>query len=170
MARPSEDDREAVDRAFAEMIAGYHHTAERAELTERVEPAAAAPTPSPQPDPDPGWADRHPLFRFPEPEPEAEPELAQWRQPERRQADRDRTEDRYVPEPLPPLRRPGIPALLGWIGIGFAVLVVLVAAFGLRLPTWVGWLATGGFLTGFAILVSQLPRHRPPDAGDGAVL
>ena len=162
MARPSEDDREAVDRAFAELIAGYHLTAERAE------PVAPAPTPapSPPPEPDPGWADRHPLFRYPEPE----PELAEWRELERRQADRDRTAERYVPEPLPPLRRPGIPALLGWVGIGFAVLVVLVAAFGIRLPTWVGWTAVSGFLIGFGILISQLPRHRPPDAGDGAVV
>ena len=165
MAGPSEDDREAVDRAFAEMIAGYHLTAER---VERVEPAAPAPapTPSPQSEPDAGWADRHPLFRFPEPE----PEVAEWRELERRQAERDRTAERYVPEPLPPLRRPSIPALLGWIGIGFAVLVVLVAAFGLHLPSWVGWLAVSGFLIGFGILISQLPRHRPPDAGDGAVL
>lgn len=167
MARPSEDDREAVDRAFAEMIAGYHITADRAERAELAEPVAPAPAPSPQSESDPGWADRHPLFRFPEPE----PEVAEWRELERRQADRDRTAaDRYEPEPLPPLRRPGIPALLGWIGIGFAVLVVLVAAVGVQLPAWVGWLAVSAFLIGFGILVSQLPRHRPPDAGDGAVL
>lgn len=164
MARPSEDDREAVDRAFAELVAGYHLTADR------PEPAAPAPspspTPSPQSEPDTGWADRHQLFRFPEPEPEP----AQWRELDRRQAERDRAADRYVPEPLPPLRRPGVPALLGWIGLGFAVLVVLVAAFGIHLPTWVGWLAVSSFLIGFGILISQLPRHRPPDAGDGAVL
>ena len=29
MVRPSEDDKEAIDRAFAEMVAGYHLTAER---------------------------------------------------------------------------------------------------------------------------------------------
>lgn len=176
MARPSEDDREAVDRAFAEMIASYHLTAERAE--------PIAPASTTKPEPDGAWADQHPLFRFPEPE----PEVAEWRelerqqnergrgeqgargQGERRRSEERRTEDRYVPEPLPPLRRPGVPAMLGWIGIGYAVLVVLVAATGVSLPAWVGWLAVGSFLVGFAILISQLPRHRPPDAGDGAVL
>jgi hypothetical protein len=66
--------------------------------------------------------------------------------------------------------RPGLPVLLGWIGITYAVLLVLGAAFGLRFPIWAGWLAVGSFLTGFGILMTQLPRHRPPDAGDGAVL
>ena len=50
------------------------------------------------------------------------------------------------------------------------MLLVLAATFGLRFPTWAGWLAVGSFLTGFGILMTQLPRHRPPDAGDGAVL
>ena len=31
MVRPSEDDKEAIDRAFAEMVAGYHLTADRPE-------------------------------------------------------------------------------------------------------------------------------------------
>ena len=38
MVRPSEDDREAIDRAFAEMVAGYHLTADRPD----PDPAAAA--------------------------------------------------------------------------------------------------------------------------------
>lgn len=147
MGRLGEDDREAVDRAFAEMMARYHLTADRPEL-------AAEP---PAPAPDPAWADQHPLFRIVEPAP-APPEEPR------------EVVGRYVPDPLPPLQRPGIPALLGWIGIGFAVLCVLVAAVGVRLPTWAGWLAVGGFITGFGILVTQLPRDRPPDAGDGAVL
>ena len=149
MSRGREDDREAVDRAFAELVAGYHLTADR---------------PDPQPAPaeaqgaeaDEGWADHHPLFHFhavptePSPEPPA-----------------DRP---YIPEPLPPMSRPGVPALLGWIGIAYAVLMVLAATVGLRFPTWAGWLAVGSFLFGFGILMTQLPRTRPPDAGDGAVL
>ena len=79
-------------------------------------------------------------------------------------------QDRYVPEPLPPLRRPGVPALLGWIGIGYAILIVLAATFGLRFPTWAGWIAVGSFVGGFGILMTRLPRDRPPDAGNGAVL
>ena len=149
MSRGREDDREAVDRAFAELVAGYHLTADR---------------PDPQPAPaeaqgaeaDEGWADHHPLFRFhaaplePAPERPADPP--------------------YIPEPLPPMSRPGLPALLGWIGIAYAVLLVLAATVGLRFPTWAGWLAVGSFLFGFGILMTQLPRTRPPDAGDGAVL
>lgn len=156
MARPSEDDREAVDRAFAEMMAGYHLTAQRPDPSPVVEAADVVAEVAAEPELT--RAEPYPLFRFVEPEP------APAAPPERP------TAEPYVPEPLPPLQRPGIPALLGWIGIGYAVLAVLVAAFGVRLPTWAGWLAVGGFLGGFAILITQLPRNRPPDAGDGAVL
>ena len=151
MSRGHEDDREAVDRAFAELVAGYHLTADRPD----PQPAASAETP-PGAEADESWADHHPLFHFdpappePAPEPPADP--------------------RYVPEPLPPMSRPGVPVLIGWIGIAYAVLLVLAATFGLRLPSWAGWLAVGSFLVGFGILMTQLPRSRPPDAGDGAVL
>ena len=149
MSRGREDDRESVDRAFAELVAGYHLTADR---------------PDPQPAPaeaqgaeaDEGWADHHPLFRFHAAPTEPAPEPP---------ADRP-----YIPEPLPPMSRPGVLALLGWIGIAYAVLLVLAATFGLRFPTWAGWLAVGSFLFGFGILMTQLPRTRPPDAGNGAVL
>ena len=151
MSREREDDRAAVDRAFAELVAGYHLTADR------PDPQPAAPAEAPQgAEADEGWADQHPLFRFsvvpsdPAPEPAADPP--------------------YVHDPLPPMPRPGLPALLGWVGIAYAVLLVLAATFGLRFPTWAGWLAVGSFLFGFGILMTRLPRHRPPDAGDGAVL
>ncbi len=151
MSRTDDDDRAAVDRAFAELVAGYHLTADRPDPL----PAASAEAPQ-SAEADDTWADQHPLFRFPAPtgEPVTAPE----------------TEPPYVPEPLPPMSRPALPALLGWVGIGYAVLLVLAATFGLRFPTWAGWLAVGSFLTGFGILMTQLPRHRPPDAGDGAVL
>lgn len=171
MTGPSEDDRAEVDRAFAEMVAGYHLTAEPPAPLPVEPPSEDRPTAQPDPqaaasgrpsevawtaDPDPRWAEDHPLFRFVDPVPEpvqAEPTVA-----------------RYVPEPLPPLTTPAVPALLGWIGIAWAALVVLAAAFGIRFPAWVGWVAVVGFLGGFVILVTRLPRHRSPDAGDGAVL
>jgi hypothetical protein len=150
VSRADDDDRAAIDRAFAEMVAGYH-------LTPTVRPAAgglgggAAERGGRR-----LWADQHPLFAFPppsgEPLPEPEPHPP------------------YVPEPLPPMSRPGLPVLLGFLGISYAVLLVVAATFGLRFPTWAGWLAVGSFLTGFGILMTQLPRQRPPDAGDGAVL
>lgn len=149
MARTGDDDRASVDRAFAELVAGYHLTADRPDPL----PAAEVPQSA---EADDSWADQHPLFSFPPPtgEPAVRPEPARP----------------YEPEPLPPMPRPGLPAMAGWIGIGFAVLLVLAATFGLRFPTWAGWLAVGSFLTGFGILMTQLPRDRPPDAGDGAVL
>jgi len=153
MARPSEDDREAVDRAFADLIAGYHLTADR------PDPLLAQPGESPQnAEQDDSWADEHPLFRGPEPAPQAEP------------ATEPEPEPAYVPDPMPPLGRPAVPALLGWIAIGYAIVMVLGAAFGIRFPAWAGWLAVGSFLGGFGILMTRLPRRRPPDAGDGAVL
>ena len=165
MTRPGEDDRSAVDRAFAEMVAGYHLTADRptpvqpeASTAAAAERSSGDPEHPPAAEPDPHWADNHPLFRFPTEAVERGIDPA----PERGEA--------YVPEPLPPLPRPAAPALLGWMGIGWAALVVLAAAFGARFPTWVGWVAVVGFLAGFGVLISRLPRHRPPDAGDGAVL
>jgi hypothetical protein len=151
VSREREDDREAVDRAFAELVAGYHLTAEP------TEPRPTAQSEAPQGvEPDESWADHHPLFRLQaapaEPAPEPPADLP------------------YVPEPLPPMPRPAVPALLGWIGIGYAVLLVLAATFGLRVPGWAGWLAVGSFLCGFGILITRLPRDRPPEAGDGAVL
>ena len=154
MSRASEDDREAVDRAFADLVAGYHLTADR------PDPLLAPPVEAQQSNErDEGWADEHPLFRAPEPTPPP-PEPVVKREPE----------PAYVPDPLPPLRRPAVPALLGWIAIGYAVLAVLGASFGIRFPTWAGWLAVASFIGGFGVLVAHLPRNRPPDAGDGAVL
>jgi hypothetical protein len=154
MVRPSEDDKEAIDRAFAKMVAGYHLTADR------PEPPAAAPDDQadPAPEPDTGRLDAQLVFRFVE-SPAAPPA-----------AQPPAEDDDYEPEPLPPLGRPGIPALVGWMGMAYAVVVALAGTFGITIPTWAGWLAVAGFIGGFGILVTRLPRQRPPDAGDGAVL
>jgi len=151
VSRADDDDRAAIDRAFAEMVAGYHLTADRPDPL----PAASAEAPQ-SAEADESWADQHPLFAFPP------PAVEQRREPG--------PHPPYVPEPLPPMSRPGLPVLLGVVGIAYAVLLVVAATFGLRFPTWAGWLAVGSFLTGFGILLTQLPRQRPPDAGDGAVL
>ena len=47
---------------------------------------------------------------------------------------------------------------------------MLFRSFGLSLPVWLGYLAVTCFIVGSVVLLTQLPRHRPPDAGDGAVL
>lgn len=164
MARPGGDDREAVDRAFADLIAGYHLTAERPEHP--VGPVDPEPQPGGpltasgglsrpgEPDAaDPQWIDS--VFRFSEP-----PPAPQAPEPE----------ERFVPEPPTPLSRPAWPVLVAWLGMGYAVLAVLATTLGAHLPAWAGWLALVGFVAGFALLITRLPRHRPPDAGDGAVL
>jgi hypothetical protein len=160
MGLPSEDDRDAIDRAFAELVAGYHLTADRSEVfscESQDEPTVSSPVQEVD-ESAANWAADHPLFGFAE-SPAETPKPA-----------REPTEERYIPEPLPPLRRPAIPALLGWVGIGYALIVVLAATFGLRFPAWAGWVAVGSFVGGFGILMTRLPRERPPGAGDGAVL
>jgi len=114
-----EDDTAAIDRAFAELVAGYHLTADLPDpLAPATEPAVDL--------------------------------------------------ERFIPPPVEPLPRPGLPAVLGWIGIGYATVFVLLTAMGVRLPAVAGWLAIVGFIGSFAILITRLPRSRPP--GDGAVL
>ena len=163
MAEP-EEDRESVDRAFAEMVAGYHLTADRpepdgAELTRTDEPRTerAEPAVPPAPPVVLPFVDATPVVATP----------LSWRAAPERQEPPD---DRYVPDALPPLSRPGTPAMVGWVAVLFAAVVVLAAGFGLPLPTWLGWLAVCSFIVGCVVLLTQLPRHRPPDAGDGAVL
>jgi hypothetical protein len=152
------DDREAIDRAFADLVAGYHLTAERADPPAAPSPAAPAVSSAPEPEPA-RWADDHPLFRHDAPPPDPETRV----EPEE-------VEERFVPPPPAPLPKPAWPVLLAWLGMGYAVLTVLAVVVGARLPGWAGWLAILGFVAGFGVLVARLPRQRPPDAGDGAVL
>jgi hypothetical protein len=60
--------------------------------------------------------------------------------------------------------------LIAWLGLGYSILVMLAAVVGIRPPAWAGWLALIGFVGGIGLLFARLPRSRPPDAGDGAVL
>ena len=160
MGLPSEDDRDAIDRAFAELVAGYHLTADPPDPFANEPPTEPVTAPS-MPDVSDGtanWASDHPLFGFAETHADAQ------------RPSEEPPEERYVPEPLPPLGRPGVPSLLGWIGIGYAIIIVLAATFGVDFPAWAGWIAVGSFVGGFGILMTRLPRDRPPDAGNGAVL
>ena len=159
MGLPSEDDRDAIDRAFAELVAGYHLTADPPDPFANEPPTEPMTTPAvPDAEGPVNWASDHPLFSVAETPADT------------RSSSEEPSQDRYIPEPLPPIRRPAVPALLGWIGIGYAIVIVLAATFGLHFPTWAGWIAVGSFVGGFGILMTRLPRDRPPDAGDGAVL
>jgi hypothetical protein len=168
MAEP-DDDREAVDRAFAELVAGYHLTADRPEqprLALELTPELGT-TDDPRTDPAekteprvlPSW-----------PEPPATPVRLNRQPVPPSRPPGPPPDERYVPDPLPPLARPGTLSLVGWTAVLFAAAVVLAAGFGLHLPAWLGWLAVTTFIVGSVVLLTQLPRHRPPDAGDGAVL
>ena len=65
MVPPSEDDRDAIDRAFAELVAGYHMTAAGPEpvTTDTEEPTVASADPDLH-DSAANWAVDHPLFGF----------------------------------------------------------------------------------------------------------
>jgi len=128
---------DAIDRAFAALVAGYHLTADRSDAPVSEHKAEQRP---------PAGARSEAIELAPAAE----------------------LEERFIPPPVEPLPRLSALTLLGWIGIGYAAVFVLLTAVGIRLPPLAGWLAIGGFVTSFAILVSQLPRSRPP--GDGAVL
>jgi hypothetical protein len=218
------DDREEIDRAFAEIVAGFHLTtdtdpllseplvaepspdqrasevggdpqgaelraellgpdprAERGASDGRVEPGAGDPlvarrqesagsAPSAVPGSEGRPAEGEQLFRFVPLVPAAvDPDRTDRAAARRRLEDAEVQEvERFVPPPLEPLPRPGVVTVLGWIGIGYAVLFVLITAAGLRLPGWAGWLAIAGFGGALVILISRQPRHRPP--GDGAVV
>ena len=160
--RSGDPDRDAVDRAFAELVAGYHLTAERPEPPpwdppvpgSAAEPGTVFEPPRPLPDHDP--PDTRPSPNFGPPDPRTVPAPM--------------PEEGYHPGPPPPLPRPAWPVLVGWIGLGYAMLTVLLVAIRVPLPAWAAWAGVVGFVGGFGLLVSRLPRQRPPDAGDGAVL
>jgi len=166
MAEP-DDDRDSVDRAFAELVAGYHLTADRPSQPRLALELTGEAGATEEPRVDAAETAAPPVLPVLPPIPDLVQPLA-WRAapppPPPVPA------ERYVPDPLPPLRRPGAPALVGWTGVLFAAAVVLAAGFGLDLPGWLGWLAVACFIVGSVVLLTQLPRHRPPDAGDGAVL
>ena len=143
---------DAIDRAFAELMAGYHLTANRSDAPVSDASVSDAPVS------DASMSEHRAEQRPPAGARSEAIELVPAAEPE----------ERFIPPPVEPLPRLRASTLLGWLGIGYAVLFVLLTAVGIRLPPLAGWLAIGGFVTSFAILVSQLPRSGPP--GDGAVV
>lgn len=176
MAEPL--DRESVDRTFAEMVAAYHLTADRPEPQTAGLTATEDPRPElvERPERDrlehddgtgpTGVTSTPTAFPFSEPTPVL-PAPVVWRSGPDAPEPADET---YVPDPLPPLSRPGAPSLVGWGAVLFAAVVVLAAGFGLHLPAWLGWLTVLSFIVGSVVLLTQLPRQRPPGSGDGAVI
>jgi hypothetical protein len=118
------DDKESVDRAFAELVAGFHLTADHTEPPSTDPPTSQDPAPGSVFEP-PRPVPSAPHIELPAPDPvdEADPASA----------------ESYDPGPPPPLPRPAWPVLVGWIGLGYALLTVLAIAVGVDLPRWAAW-------------------------------
>lgn len=80
-------------------------------------------------------------------------------------------EDTFVPPPPPPVVV-GPPArMVSWAGVlGAPVVILLVAAFSISLPSWMAALVVAWFIGGFGYLVATMPREREDPYDDGARL
>ncbi len=75
----------------------------------------------------------------------------------------------FSPPPAPPARPWSSAGIAGTVLVVLPLVLVVVAAFGVRLPMLVSVLAGLGFFLGVALLLYRL-RRRPPIDGDGAVV
>lgn len=75
---------------------------------------------------------------------------------------------RYEPEPLPPMRRPGLRVLGATVLMVAGVLVALLSLFGAQFERTVTWLGIVAALVGLALLLSAAPRGRRAPWDDGA--
>ena len=84
--------------------------------------------------------------------------------------DWDAADEPYAPDPLPPMSHWG-PVTIGGVSlVTGSILVLLALLAGVAVPAVVGGVAVLAFGAGIALLISQLPRHRPPPDKNGAVL
>jgi hypothetical protein len=82
-------------------------------------------------------------------------------------------EESFQPPPPPPLPRADALTWLAWVGaVGGPLLYFLLSALGWSWQTWQIGILLGGFLGGFAVLVSRLRDDSPDDADpdQGAVV
>ncbi|HEY9292891.1 MAG TPA: DoxX family protein [Microlunatus sp.] len=162
-----DDDQAMYDRAFAELIAHFDSTDSeppepRATDSGSPDPAVSDPAPA---DPAPAESDAPgplPPFHF-------RLDDVDLTEEDDEPVDEVPESEQFVP-PNPSWPRPSAPVFVGWLGLGYAIVAMLLIAFGVPLPRFVGWLAVLGFVGGLALLLSRLPRHRPPDGDDGARL
>ncbi len=75
----------------------------------------------------------------------------------------------FVPPPVPPAPRWHPQTVTGVALVCSALLLVVLSAFGVRLPTLVAVLAGAAFFGGNALLLYRLTK-RPPSDNDGAVV
>ena len=130
---------------------------------ERARPILDEESPeSPQPlQPDPPAATA-PAIDSPESAPEPAEGFRSWTPP-------DEPDEPFVPPTPPPAGRWTSAGIAGTVLVVVPVLLVLLSAFGLRLPMLVSVLAGAGFIVGVVLLLQRL-RKRPPVDGDGAVV
>lgn len=129
------------------------------------------------PDQAPGSGQRRPdpqqaeLFDWvdPNPEPTTEPEYTL----DHVEPDDEPTDDDWRPDPRTAGSRLSGLSTMSAIGMGMLVLALASVVAGIALPAMrpiFGIFALVNFVGGLGILFSRLPKSRPPDAGDGAVV
>jgi hypothetical protein len=80
-------------------------------------------------------------------------------------------EDGYEPPEAPPIPHGDLVSRLAWAGVLSGPLFLLVAALAWpEAPNILIAAAVAGFVAGFVVLVSQLPRGRSDDDDNGAVV
>ncbi len=82
-------------------------------------------------------------------------------------------EDRFVPDPPPPLPTLAPHKKVAWLGVLGGPLLLLVAVLlGLRLPDWLAFLGVVGFIVGFITLVVTMGENDEDDwrSDNGAVV
>jgi hypothetical protein len=163
-----------IDRAFAELVANFEHTPEPATSDSPEENTGVDPDRTGQNSSD-ERSSASP-WRWPGSIAAGDQPVG-WRtssgpaagDPDEWDFGEDADPDEGKPE-TPPWPQLSLPALLGWLGIFLGIATMIIAALGMNLPAWAGWLAIAAFVGGFGLLLSRLPRNRPPGSGDGACL
>jgi hypothetical protein len=83
----------------------------------------------------------------------------------------DEESEGFVPPEPPPLPRGDVVSRLAWAGVLGGPVFLLTAVIGWRTaPPVLVLTAIAGFVGGFVVLVSRMPKHRDDDDDNGAVV